>query len=150
MSPFINSNLSSNLAFANRTKEEMDEKMDCNFKDIFQHLKNTILVRCQSSKSNMLLQVYKNLFKKVLNTEIQYLYSMLILGFIIPLTLIIFCYGRIMAKVKRTEKRALGEKIAKNQGRRKSWDFSICRKFILAISGALTDQLSNYGVDQEE
>ena len=75
---------------------------------------------------------------------------MLILGFIIPLTLIIFCYGRIMAKVKRTEKRAFGEELMKNGQRKRAWGFVHCRKFLMAISGVLKDQLPGYGVDQEE
>ena len=37
---------------------------------------------------------------------LKYLYSIFVLGFIIPLGVICYCYGRIMLKVKHTEKRA--------------------------------------------
>jgi len=67
------------------------DEIECKMNDIFNILKERVLRKCRTSKSKMLL---------------RYLYSIFVLGFIIPLGVICYCYGRIMLKVKRTENRA--------------------------------------------
>ena len=64
------------------------EKINCTFNEIYQILKDNVLFRCQTPQSSIML---------------RYLYSMLILGFIIPLCIICFCYGMIITKVRKTE-----------------------------------------------
>ncbi|CAG5103526.1 Oidioi.mRNA.OKI2018_I69.chr1.g811.t1.cds [Oikopleura dioica] len=71
--------------------DEKSDEIECKMADIFNLLKERVLHKCQTTKSKMLL---------------QYLYSIFVLGFIIPLGVICYCYGRIMMKVKHTEKRA--------------------------------------------
>lgn len=67
---------------------------------------------------------------------------MLVLGFIIPFALICYCYERIMAKVKRTEKRALGETIG-GYHKRPTWGKG--RKLMQLFVGVITEPLTGYG-----
>ena len=64
-------------------------------------------MRCQTPQSRIgpeKLQLLHNVLTYLdKSIMLRYLYSMLILGFIVPLCIICFCYGMIITKVRKTE-----------------------------------------------
>ena len=83
------------------------EQLNCTFDEIYQLLKDNVLMRCQTPQSRIgpeKLQLLHNVLTYLdKSIMLRYLYSMLILGFIVPLCIICFCYGMIITKVRKTE-----------------------------------------------
>ena len=72
-----------NQLFEKPKEKVSQEDLNCSFDEIYRILQDNVLLRCQTPESNIML---------------RYLYSMLILGFIVPLCIICFCYGMIITK----------------------------------------------------
>ena len=72
-----------NQLFEKPKEKVSPEDLNCSFDEIYRILQDNVLFRCQTPESNIML---------------RYLYSMLILGFIVPLCIICFCYGMIITK----------------------------------------------------